>query len=148
MNGDSTEKFTLTITGVTKHAGEPGLSSSSYASHSRAGLNDGPIRISIETKQQHRTGDAAELQISTWHMEQWEMLSQMAIPLSGGLGGYAFLPGVILSGHDWYLVVRMREREKTILWNDVLFGLSRSVVGSYKIIRGLQDLMRDGLTWY
>ncbi|OAA63269.1 hypothetical protein SPI_03432 [Niveomyces insectorum RCEF 264] len=112
------------------------------------GLNDAPICTSIETKRQHRASDAAELQIGVWHAAQWKMLEQMAAPRLGGLDGCAFLPGVIIAGHDWFFVATTRKGEKTILWHDFLLGSSKSVIGLYKIIRGLQYLIRDGLTRY
>ncbi|KAF5006942.1 hypothetical protein FDECE_6700 [Fusarium decemcellulare] len=51
-----------------------------------------------------------------------------------------YLPGIIIQGHDWHLVITTREGEKTIFWQKKTFGNTSSSKGIYQIICTLQLL--------
>ncbi|RMZ82705.1 hypothetical protein DV738_g1463, partial [Chaetothyriales sp. CBS 135597] len=109
-------------------------------------LISSPICTSIETKRQYGDGHKAELQIGVWHAAQWKMLSQITRPKAEAC---AFLPGVIISGHEWrFIATTVEGGQKTVLWTDYLFGSSSDAVGIYKIIHGIQYLLRDGRERY
>ncbi|KAI6357814.1 hypothetical protein MCOR25_007567 [Pyricularia grisea] len=53
-----------------------------------------------------------------------------------------YLPAIFIRGHSWYLAGTSRQGEKTILWREYPIGTTQSVVGTYKIIYGLQNLFQ------
>lgn len=53
-----------------------------------------------------------------------------------------YLPAIFIRGHSWHLAATSRQGDKTILWHEYAFGTTQSVVGTYKIISGLQSLQR------
>lgn len=61
-------------------------------------LRSRPIAVSIETKRRGRGQDVAELQIGTWHAAQWSFLARHS---GDGLRHLAFLPAVVVQGHQW-----------------------------------------------
>ncbi|KAH6869140.1 hypothetical protein B0T10DRAFT_313984 [Thelonectria olida] len=53
-----------------------------------------------------------------------------------------YLPGIIIQGHDWHLVITTREGDKTMFWQKMTFGSTSSSKGIYQIICTLQLLGR------
>ncbi|TQV93256.1 hypothetical protein V2A60_010312 [Cordyceps javanica] len=51
-----------------------------------------------------------------------------------------YLPGIIIQGHDWHLVITTRRGDKTIFWQKMTFGTTSSSKGIYQIICALQLL--------
>jgi hypothetical protein len=51
-----------------------------------------------------------------------------------------FLPGIIIQGHDWNLVITTQEKEKTILWQKIPMGSTSNTKGVYQITCCLQLL--------
>ncbi|WAO97376.1 Hypothetical protein NCS54_01510100 [Fusarium falciforme] len=106
-------------------------------------LRDRPIALSIETKRTGEGWDGATLQLSVWQAAHWRLLDLLnsdredePAPLP------VFLPGVIIQGHGWYLVIATRENMKTVCWNKINIGSTDSVIGVYQIICGLQIIRR------
>ncbi|KAI6479813.1 hypothetical protein MCOR11_011739 [Pyricularia oryzae] len=58
------------------------------------------------------------------------------------LGTLPYIPAILIRGHSWYLAATFRQGDKTILWREYAFGTTQSVVGTYKIVCGLQNLHR------
>lgn len=134
-----------------------------------------PIVLSIETKKPGKELDAAQLQIGVWHAAHWSflksavgMLLQARRQTTGGLSAaeriaqaaevetalsrLAFLPGIIIQGHRWSVVLSTREGKRTVLWVERQFGSTQSVREIYQIIAGIRELAgwcRDVyLPWY
>ncbi|KAI0431349.1 hypothetical protein F5Y09DRAFT_330414 [Xylaria sp. FL1042] len=51
-----------------------------------------------------------------------------------------FIPGVIVQGHRWYLVLSTYEDRKTKLWADRQFGSTQTCLESYSVIAGIRRL--------
>ncbi len=51
-----------------------------------------------------------------------------------------FIPGLIVEGHKWSLVITTREKEHTVLWTKIEFGSTESIKGVFKIVAGLREL--------
>ncbi|OAA36805.1 hypothetical protein ISF_09938 [Cordyceps fumosorosea ARSEF 2679] len=113
------------------------------------------IALSIETKKPSENFEAAELQLGVWDMARWAFLRRLAELRSGPpdqAGGAdvnigrqdvklpEFLPGIIVQGHDWYLVMTTMEGGKTVLWQKVSIGMTSTPRGVYQIVRALQYL--------
>ncbi|EGX87890.1 hypothetical protein CCM_09513 [Cordyceps militaris CM01] len=111
------------------------------------------ITLSIATMKPSDHFDAAELQLAIWDMARWAFLRRLAELRSGppnATGADAndrpevklpeFLPGIIVQGHDWYLVITTMEGDKTVLWEHVAIGSTRKPRGVYQIVRTLQYL--------
>ncbi|UPL02786.1 hypothetical protein LCI18_013720 [Fusarium solani-melongenae] len=101
-------------------------------------LRDRPIALSIETKRTGEGWDGATLQLSVWQAAHWRLLDLLnsdredePAPLPG------FLPGIIIQGHGWYLVLATRENMKTVCWNKINIGSTDSVIRVYQTICGL-----------
>ncbi|KAM3506634.1 hypothetical protein MY11210_007482 [Beauveria gryllotalpidicola] len=112
-------------------------------------LEDRFIAVSIETKKPSESFNAAQLQLGVWDMARWSLLrrlrSMQAGEETGGnaaadAGLPAFIPGVIVQGHHWYLVVTTAEGGRTVLWQQLLIGSTSSSRGVYQIVRTLQHL--------
>ncbi|KAH8657295.1 hypothetical protein BGZ61DRAFT_371520 [Ilyonectria robusta] len=115
-------------------------------------LRQRPMALGIETKKTGEGWDSAALQIGVWHVAHWDLLTELsrtdtqdetvsdARPQKARLP--EFLPGLIIQGHDWYLVVTTREASQTILWTKLTIGTTSNVMGIYQIILGLQVLRR------
>ncbi|KAI1109531.1 hypothetical protein F5Y14DRAFT_432328, partial [Nemania sp. NC0429] len=52
-----------------------------------------------------------------------------------------FIPGVIVQGHRWHLVLSTYEDQKTKLWADRQFGSTQTCLESYSIIAGIRRLI-------
>lgn len=51
-----------------------------------------------------------------------------------------FIPGIIVQGHDWHLVISTLEDRQTKIWQKVTMGSTSSSKGIYQIVNALQVL--------
>ncbi|KAM3519013.1 hypothetical protein NHJ13051_007803 [Beauveria bassiana] len=126
-----------------------------------APLYDRFVALSIETKKPSENLEAAELQLGVWDMARWSFLRRLielkllsatttdqdvdkATASRDNEAVQAqlpeFLPGIIVQGHDWLLVVTTMEGEKTVLWQKLTIGSTATPRGVYQIVRTLQRL--------
>ncbi|KAK1961307.1 hypothetical protein LY78DRAFT_588983 [Colletotrichum sublineola] len=103
-------------------------------------LSDRPISVSIETKRGGDQEKKAQLQMGVWQAAQWKMLSQLVD--AQALDQLAFLPGVVIQGHQWRLVATTCRDHKTTLWTARQFGSTETPLGTFQAIAGLQALHR------
>ncbi|KPM39251.1 hypothetical protein AK830_g7300 [Neonectria ditissima] len=116
-------------------------------------LSDRPIALSIETKKPGEAWEAALLQLGVWKAAHWNSLEhlcegqeqdqqeqeqQQDNPDSPRLPFVDFIPGIVIQGHDWLLVLSLREDEKTVLYSKINMGATNSLMGIYKIMHSLQ----------
>ncbi|KAK1762471.1 hypothetical protein QBC33DRAFT_481469 [Phialemonium atrogriseum] len=104
------------------------------------------IALSIETKKTGEGWDSATLQMGVWHASQWQLLHRLASRKGNPLP--AFLPGIIIQGHDWNLVVTTWESGRTNLYTKITFGSTSDVMGIYQIVSTLQYLRHWACTSY
>ncbi|KAH7007525.1 hypothetical protein EDB80DRAFT_458060 [Ilyonectria destructans] len=122
-------------------------------------LSGRPIALSIETKKPGEAWEAALLQLGVWEAAHWNSVEE----LWGNQGQQRekqgqqreeqgqqeqqhddippfldFIPGIVIQGHDWLLVLSLREDEKTILYSKINMGATNSLMGIYKIVHSLQ----------
>lgn len=137
-----------------------------------------PLLLSIETKRPGVHWDTAQLQIGIWHAAQWsflrwavrqKILRQRAdrglqMPQTDEeqdefkaeeltvLSSLGFIPGIIIQGHRWHLVLSTYGDGKTKLWTDYQFGTTQSCLEIYAVIAGMRQLTawaRDSyLPWF
>ncbi|RGP63929.1 hypothetical protein FSPOR_8256 [Fusarium sporotrichioides] len=127
-----------------------------------APLSDNPIAVSIETMKTTGEGwENARLQMEVWMAAHWQFLRQLlemrqhaADKLSvlrsrAGEMSFCsdkiwdlpeFIPGIIIQGHDWHLIVTTADGERTIFWQKKTLGDTSSSKGIYQIIYNLQLL--------
>ncbi|KAF5022985.1 hypothetical protein F66182_4942 [Fusarium sp. NRRL 66182] len=105
-----------------------------------APLMERPLALSIETRKLGEGWHASIVQMSVWQAAQWNLLDQITPPGHRADEVLDFLPGIIIQGHNWYLVITTREGKKTIYWNKLDIGATDTIEGVYKIIYGLQIL--------
>ncbi|KAJ4214201.1 hypothetical protein NW757_014736 [Fusarium falciforme] len=76
-----------------------------------------PISLSIETKRHGGDGRRADVQMAAWQAAQWSFLEAHA---GDAVNKLAFLPGVIVQGHEWKFVATTRKNSKTVStsWSD------------------------------
>ena len=125
-------------------------------------LSDNPIAIGIETKKTTGEGwENAKLQMEIWMASHWQFLRKLLekrqcaaerlSTMRSRAGDMSFcsdkiwdlpefIPGIIIQGHDWYLIVTTAEGEKTIFWQKKTLGDTSSSRGIYQIIYNLQLL--------
>ncbi|KAF9773899.1 hypothetical protein IL306_008197 [Fusarium sp. DS 682] len=96
------------------------------------------LGISIETKR--HGGDIAkgEQQLAIWHAAQWEFLLSRAGP--SAVDELGFLPGIVVQGHSWSLVITTWNQAITTVLPSVEFGSTDSTVGVLQVIAGLRKL--------
>jgi hypothetical protein len=128
-------------------------------------LRDRPIALSIETKKTGEDWENARLQLGVWEAARWNFLRhllslvQQPNQVETGVGHDStsqadslqlpeFLPGIIIQGHDWHLVITSAEGKKTVLWQKVTIGSTTSSKGIYQIISTLQLLRKWALDFY
>ena len=125
-------------------------------------LRKTPMALCIKTKRQDVGLAEANLQIGVWHACHWKFLCQHASP--DALYWLAFIPGSVMEGHDWFVVVsspkevdhvedminqlgseveksgRRRLIHKTVLWSRIPIGSTNSFSEAYQIIGALRLL--------
>ncbi|EMT73499.1 hypothetical protein NOF04DRAFT_20549 [Fusarium oxysporum II5] len=128
-----------------------------------APLSDRPIAVSIETKKTGEGWENARLQMEVWMAAHWQFLRKLlelrrlaaeaVSSLKQTTEGVTldpeekcklpeFLPGIIIQGHDWHLVITTPDGEKTLFWQKKNFGQTSESKGIYTIIYNLQLLRR------
>uniref|UniRef100_A0A0C4DIL7 PD-(D/E)XK nuclease-like domain-containing protein n=1 Tax=Fusarium oxysporum (strain Fo5176) TaxID=660025 RepID=A0A0C4DIL7_FUSOF len=89
-------------------------------------LQQYPLAFSIETKCYGGNAAKGEQQMGIWHAAQWEFLITRAG--AEAVAKLDFLPGIVIQGHTWSLVITMRNQGITNVLCSVEFGNTSSVV--------------------
>ncbi|KAI0410205.1 hypothetical protein F5X98DRAFT_382121 [Xylaria grammica] len=123
-----------------RREGMPGLSINHTDS---AGLLNRPIVISVEAKRANDSSEKARVRLMAWLAAQWAKLESMTDRPP------EILPGVIIEGHDWHLVVSTRAKDgEKFLWHKHHFGSTSTPLGVYKISWTLRYLSRWAVDAY
>jgi hypothetical protein len=144
-----------------------GLASHSGINHTDyTPLLDYPISVSVETKHTGEDWKEALHQMSIWLAAHWNRLdslvpslgdrkgdgvtdgSDSAVPAAGDDGRIfpAFLPGIIIQGHDWFFVaasrgpMRQNGDREIIVWSKMNIGTTDNLRGIVQIIATVQKL--------
>lgn len=124
------------------------------------GLRNRPVALAIESKEPSQGLDGATLQMGVWLSAHWAFLRHLnklirsrAAAGAGDASGTNldaeagllpdFLPGIIIIGHDWHLIlttVQGEHGENMILWRKLTLGSTSSPLGVYQIVCALQIL--------
>lgn len=98
------------------------------------GLINRPVALSCDSKKLDSHGGASEakLQIGVWHAAQWKLLKHLVarqesqdLLIASDLDAVgnahrpalpAFLPAVIIAGHEWSFVATTHKQDKTVRW--------------------------------
>ncbi|KAM3516877.1 hypothetical protein NHJ13051_009502 [Beauveria bassiana] len=119
-----------------------------------APLDDRFIALSIETKKPSENVETGQLQLGVWEMARWKFLRRLAAGHADDDQGTfaaaatrsawlpAFLPGIVIQGQEWYMVVTTAEGDRTVLWRKKFIGSTAGTRGIYQIVRTLQYLIR------
>lgn len=133
------------------------------------GLTFRPLLLSIETKKHGIGGDRAELQMDAWLASQWAFLhcsvarKLASVPqqsfdaedktgsedsadgemCAAALLALRFLPGIIVQGHRWALVISTYDpiTRQSQLWSDHQFGTTQDLLETYATVAGVRRLM-------
>ncbi|KAF2971385.1 hypothetical protein GQX73_g2255 [Xylaria multiplex] len=118
------------------------------------------LLLSIETKKPDTGNNKAQLQIGVWYSTQWSFL-QWAVgqrlkeraKLEAGkttpeveadtlacLSKLGFIPGIVVRGHRWCLVLSTYDGKKTTLWEEHQFGTTATSLGAFCVIAGIRRL--------
>lgn len=87
-------------------------------------------------KNKEQAGDSS-LNMSRAQEEEHDANEPEVLSVISKLG---FIPGVIVQGHRWHLVLSTYEDRKTKLWADRQFGSTQTCLESYSIIAGIRRL--------
>ncbi|KAJ4248119.1 hypothetical protein NW762_012889 [Fusarium torreyae] len=109
-----------------------------------------PLAVSVETKRYGGDIAKAEAQLGIWHAAHWEfLLSRAGDDAVGKLG---FLPGVVVHGHTWSIVITTRRGATTAVVCSLEFGKTDSIVDAFQVLAGLRRLRKWSLKtlwpWY
>jgi hypothetical protein len=85
------------------------------------------LAFSIETKRYGGNAAKGEQQMGIWHAAQWEFLITRAG--AEAVAKLDFLPGIVIQGYTWPLVITMRNQGITVrlmrALRELLLNLSR-----------------------
>ncbi|KAL7963220.1 hypothetical protein V8C34DRAFT_322172 [Trichoderma compactum] len=128
-----------------------------------------PLVLSIGTRRPGLEWDKAQLQMGIWHASQWaflrwaveqKLLKQREAQSAEGaeeeesraeeeesraeermaLSKLGFIPGIIVQGNRWHLVMSTYHEGKTTLWAEWAFGSTKSLMDIYCVIAGVRRL--------
>lgn len=102
------------------------------------------VLLSLQARQVQSTPDESTPSAAQMLQQQQEQERQV----DEALARLAFLPGVIVQGHKWMLVLSTRERLKTVLWVEQQFGSTHRMLETYQVIAGLRELAAWGRDTY
>ncbi|KAH6635878.1 hypothetical protein F5144DRAFT_565708 [Chaetomium tenue] len=113
-------------------------------------LQQSPLGISIETKRYGGDTVKGEQQLGIWQAAHWEFLvSCVGQDVAESL---EFLPGIVVQGQTWSLLVSTRRQGVTTILGSVEFGNTGSAIGVFQVLAGLRRLRRWSLDvlwpWY
>ncbi|EXK23577.1 hypothetical protein FOMG_19662 [Fusarium oxysporum f. sp. melonis 26406] len=103
-------------------------------------LQQYPLAFSIETKRYGGNTAKGEQQMGIWHAAQWEFLISWAG--AEATSKLDFLPGVVVQGHIWSLVMTTRSQATTTVLCSVEFGNTSSVIGVFQVMAGLRRVRK------
>ncbi|SCO92822.1 uncharacterized protein FRV6_16950 [Fusarium oxysporum] len=103
-------------------------------------LAERPLAVSIETKKLGENWNKATLQMSVSQAAQWNLIHEITVPGTRPNEALDYIPGIIIQGHNWFLVITTREGKKTVFWNKLDLGATDTIEGIYKLVYGLQVL--------
>ncbi|KAH6974556.1 hypothetical protein BKA56DRAFT_734092 [Ilyonectria sp. MPI-CAGE-AT-0026] len=113
-------------------------------------LSDRPIALSIETKKPSEAWEAALLQLGVWEAAHWNSVEDLWRNQGQQRENQGeqqerqgkqkqqhddippfldFIPGIVIQGYDWLLVLSLREGDKTILYSKINMGATNSLMG-------------------
>ncbi|KAG8670753.1 hypothetical protein FPOAC1_003987 [Fusarium poae] len=101
-------------------------------------IEDVEDTFSIETKRYGGDIAKGEQQLGLWTAAQWEFL----ISISGieAVKELDFIPGVVVNGETWSLVIMTRTGVRTNVHKGIPFGNTGTVAGVFQVLAGLQKL--------
>lgn len=120
-----------------------------------------PLVLGIGTRKPGVEWDRAQVQIGIWHASQWAFLrwavgrkllkQRVAKGADEGeeefqaeeravLSKLGFIPGIIVQGNRWHLVISTYNEGKTTLWAEWVFGTTKSLMDIYSVIAGVRRL--------
>ncbi|KAI1147808.1 hypothetical protein F4825DRAFT_436193, partial [Nemania diffusa] len=122
-------------------------------------LRTRPLLLSIKSTKPE-TGKEALLQIGVWYSTQWSFLrwavgqrlkkrakleahettAEVEADTLASLSRLAFIPGIIVHGHRWCMVLSTYDDKKTTLWGEHQFGTTSSFLGTFCAIAGIRRL--------
>ncbi|KAL6795155.1 hypothetical protein J3E68DRAFT_335165 [Trichoderma sp. SZMC 28012] len=120
-----------------------------------------PLVLGIGTRKPGVEWDRAQVQTGIWHASQWAFLRwavrqkllkrRVAQGADEGeeefqaeeravLSKLGFIPGIIVQGNRWHLVISTYHEGKTTLWAEWVFGTTKSLMDIYSVIAGVRRL--------
>jgi hypothetical protein len=75
-------------------------------------LQQYPLALGIETKRYGGNAAKGEQQMGIWHAAQWDFLITRAG--ADAVAKLEFLPGIVIQGHIWSLVITTRNKGTTV----------------------------------
>ncbi|GAP92284.2 hypothetical protein SAMD00023353_7600300 [Rosellinia necatrix] len=123
-------------------------------------LRTRPLLLSIEAKKPGTGDNKAQLQIGVWHCTQWSFLrwavsqklkerakleadkttTEVETDTLACLSKLGFIPGIVVRGHRWCLVLSTYDGKKTTLWEEHRFGTTSSSFDAFCAIAGIRRL--------
>ncbi|CBY02345.1 predicted protein [Plenodomus lingam JN3] len=103
-------------------------------------LRTEPIAINIETKGPYKSWTDGKPQVAIWtdawlnRLERLPRAQEKSEP-------WPAIPLLIAQGHDWHLLVLSRDGEKTIIWDKIAVGSTRSCFDAMKLVAVLHWCM-------
>ncbi|KAI1125860.1 hypothetical protein F5Y10DRAFT_294244 [Nemania abortiva] len=119
-----------------------------------------PLLLSIKTTNPDTGYNKAKLQIGVWHSTQWSFLrwavsqklkkkaglevdkttTEVEADTHASLSKLGFIPGIVVHGHQWCLVLSTYDGKKTTLWGEHQFGTTSDHLGAFCAIAGIRRL--------
>ena len=114
----------------------PNMSIKSWNHTTRARRN--PIAIHVETKGPMKSWTDGKPQIAIWTDA---LLKRLALISGNANGSWPALPLLVAQGHDWHSLIVSKNDKKTIIWEQIDIGSTRSCFDAMKVLATLHWLM-------
>ncbi|KAI1184090.1 hypothetical protein F5B17DRAFT_447552 [Nemania serpens] len=131
-------------------------------------LRTRPLLLSIETEKPDTGNSKAQLQIGVWYSTQWSFLrwavgqrlkkrarleadettTEVETDTLACLSKLGFIPGIVVRGHRWCLVLSTYDGKKTTIWEEHQFGTTSSSFGAFCAIAGIRRLTAWAMDCY
>ncbi|KAH7016137.1 uncharacterized protein B0I36DRAFT_254052 [Microdochium trichocladiopsis] len=99
-----------------------------------------PIVLSAESKKPGEQLAEAHLQLAVWQDRQLRLLESDIAPERRKDTMIAFLPSLVIQGHEWWFTAATRHEGATILWTQQHIGSTSTPLGIFQILHGLRHI--------
>jgi hypothetical protein len=101
---------------------------------------DRPIALVCGARRPSKSCADGKVEIAIW-TDMWLKRLALLLGAENKTDPWPAIPLLVAQGHDWHLLVISREQNKTVIWNQIDMGSTRSCFDALKVIAALHWCM-------